>query len=144
MRVALVLGSGGLAGTAFHGGLLTALAERGWGRGWRTAVAYRYATGRPFTPVAAAPHDPARARWVPTYGAPISQRLPAFHRLDATASYFRRFGASWQGVAFYSLSNALDRANVHAYRYTADYSARIPVRSIFNRSHYVGMSLTRS
>ena len=30
MRVALVLGSGGLAGTAFHAGLLTALAERGW------------------------------------------------------------------------------------------------------------------
>lgn len=30
MRVGLVLGSGGLAGTAFHAGLLSALAERGW------------------------------------------------------------------------------------------------------------------
>jgi NTE family protein len=30
VRVALVLGSGGLAGTAFHAGLLSALAERGW------------------------------------------------------------------------------------------------------------------
>jgi NTE family protein len=30
MRVALVLGSGGLAGTAFHAGLLSALAARGW------------------------------------------------------------------------------------------------------------------
>jgi NTE family protein len=30
MKVALVLGSGGLAGTAFHAGLLSALAERGW------------------------------------------------------------------------------------------------------------------
>lgn len=29
-RVALVLGSGGLAGTAFHAGLLSALAVRGW------------------------------------------------------------------------------------------------------------------
>lgn len=30
MRVALVLGAGGLAGTAFHAGLLSALAARGW------------------------------------------------------------------------------------------------------------------
>jgi NTE family protein len=30
VRVVLVLGSGGLAGTAFHAGLLTALAGRGW------------------------------------------------------------------------------------------------------------------
>jgi NTE family protein len=30
VRVALVLGSGGLAGTAFHAGLLSALAARGW------------------------------------------------------------------------------------------------------------------
>jgi len=30
LRVALVLGSGGLAGTAFHAGLLSALADRGW------------------------------------------------------------------------------------------------------------------
>jgi NTE family protein len=30
VRVALVLGSGGLAGTAFHAGLLSALADRGW------------------------------------------------------------------------------------------------------------------
>jgi vitamin B12 transporter len=120
---------------------LTALAERRW-LGIISSVAYRYATGRPFTPVVSATFDPSRSMWAPTYGTPMSERLPDFHRLDFSIGHLRRFGESLQAVFFYSLSNALDRENVHAYRYSADYSQRIPVRSLFNRSHYFGATVT--
>jgi hypothetical protein len=48
-----------------------------------------------------------------------------------------------QGVVFWSISNLLDRENIHAYRYSADYTVRTSSRSIFNRAHYVGASITR-
>jgi hypothetical protein len=108
-----------------------------------SAVAYRHATGRPYTPVLGAIHDSARDVWIPTYGPPMSDRLPAYHRVDISASWFRQLGPSLQGVVFWSLSNALDRENVHAYRYSADYETRIPRRSLFNRAHYFGASITR-
>jgi vitamin B12 transporter len=120
---------------------VTALAERRW-LGIISSVAYRYATGRPFTPVVSATFDPSRSIWMPSYGTPMSERLPAYHRLDFSIGHLRRFSESLQVVFFYSLSNALDRENVHAYRYSADYSERIPVRSLFNRAHYFGASLT--
>ena len=122
---------------------ITALLEKRWPAFITTSAAYRHATGRPFTPVASATFDPQRSAWVPTYGAPMSERLPSFHRLDLSASILRRIGPV-QSVVFYSLSNVLDRENVHTYRYSPDYSQRIPVRSLFNRSHYFGFALTWS
>ncbi|MFN2564444.1 MAG: hypothetical protein ABR499_05460, partial [Gemmatimonadaceae bacterium] len=123
---------------------LTTMLTRQWARGVQTSAAYRHATGRPFTPVAAATFDDTRRLWVPTYGAPMSERLPSFHRLDVSASWLRRLSPSLQIVAYWSMSNVLDRANVHAYRYSSDYTRRFPVRSIFERSHYVGASVTKT
>ena len=73
----------------------------------------------------------------------MSARLPMYDRIDLSASWYRRFGASLEGVLYWSISNVLDRENVHAYRYTPDYSVRVPSRSIFNRAHYFGASITR-
>jgi hypothetical protein len=122
---------------------ITAIVERRWAGAIMTAVAYRHATGKPFTPVIGATHDATRDLWIPSYGPPMSERLPAYHRLDASASYFRQFSPSLQGVVYWSISNVLDRDNVHAYHYSRDYETRIPTRSIFNRAHYFGVSLTR-
>jgi hypothetical protein len=122
---------------------ITATAERQWPGSIRSAIAWRHATGRPFTPVVGATQDAVTSEWMPTYGPAMSDRLPAYHRVDASASWFRRFGPSVQGVLFWSISNVLDRENVHAYRYSPDYSQRIPSRSIFNRAHYFGASITR-
>jgi len=121
---------------------ITATAERKWGP-IVSALAYRHATGRPFTPVVGATYDAARSVWIPAYGPAMSDRLPVYHRIDVSASYFRRITPSLQGVLYWSISNLLDRENVHAYRYSPDYTARIPSRSIFNRAHYFGASITR-
>jgi hypothetical protein len=92
--------------------------------------------------VLGASFDAARDVWVPAYGAPYAERLPDFGRIDLSASYFRRLTPSLQGVAFVALTNVLDRHNVHGYTYAPDYRTRTPIRSLFNRSVYLGASLT--
>ena len=119
---------------------VTAVAERGWGR-LHTALSWRYATGRPFTPVVSAVPDTAPGVWIPTFGAPESGRLPAFQRLDLSVSWVQ---ALWRGnltILFVGVANALDRDNLYGYRYSADYAQRIPVRSQFKRSVYFGITM---
>jgi hypothetical protein len=111
--------------------------------GLRLGVAYRSATGRPVTPVNGAQYDPQRDVYFPQYGAPMSERLPAFRRVDLSISHFGALNKYFNRVLYLSLSNIFDRENVYAYRYSRDYTTRIPVRSIFNRAIYVGASLLR-
>jgi hypothetical protein len=105
-------------------------------------MAYRYATGRPFTPVAGSTFDASRQVYVPAYGAPMSERLPAFRRLDLSTSYFRQITPGLQSVVFVSLMNMLGRENAQSVRYSPDYSRRFVVPSIFERSVYFGGTIT--
>jgi vitamin B12 transporter len=121
---------------------MTAIADQALPRGWSFATALRYATGKPFTPVASATHDSSRDLWAPVYGAPYSERLPAAIKWDVSVSRVKRLSPRSTLVYFFSLDNVLDRTNLYQYTYNADYSRRIPVRSLFNRSFYIGGSLT--
>ncbi len=121
---------------------LTALAEKTWRNRWRLSVGAHYASGRPFTPVASASYDSAQTVWVPAYGAPMSERTPAFARMDVSASWLHQFWPRSVTIVFVSVNNAFDRANVFSVRYNADYTERIPLRSQFNRSFYFGVSTT--
>jgi hypothetical protein len=109
---------------------------------WHLGFSQRYATGRPYTPITGALFDSANDVWVPQYGTPMSERLPAFQRVDLGFTHLRRIGKN-TAVMYLSLSNVFDRENVFTYRYTQDYSSRIPVRSLFKRSVYVGASVTQ-
>jgi hypothetical protein len=120
----------------------TVVAERSLFGGVSASLAYRYATGRPFTPVSGATYDAQQQVYVPQYGVPMSERLPAFRRLDLSASYFRQLTPGVQSVAFVSLMNMLDRANAQQYTYNADYSRRSVVPSLFERSVYFGATIT--
>ena len=117
---------------------MTTVAERSLFAGIRGSVAYRFATGRPFTPVSGATYDSQYEVYVPSFGTAMSERLPAFRRLDVSASYFRQFRPGLQSVVFVSLMNVLDRNNAQRYRYSADYSQRFLVSSLFERSIYFG------
>ena len=121
---------------------MTAVAERTIVGGLRASMAYRYATGRPFTPVTGSLYDGTRQVFVPEYGAAMSERLPAFRRLDLSASYFRPVGSTLQTVAFVSVMNILDRENAQSFRYSPDYSTRHLVPSLFERSVYFGGTIT--
>jgi hypothetical protein len=120
---------------------MTAVAERTIVSTLRASVAWRYATGRPFTPVSGAMYDAAQHVYVPSYAAPMTERLPTFRRLDFSTSYFRQINPGLQSVVFVSLMNLLDRNNVQRYRYNADYSQRFADSSLFERSVYFGATL---
>ena len=120
---------------------MTAVAERPIISALRASVAWRYATGRPFTPVSGATYDGGQNVYVPAYSAPMSERLPAFRRLDFSTSYFRQINPGLQSVVFVSLMNLLGRNNVQRYRYSADYSQRFTDSSLFERSVYFGATL---
>jgi hypothetical protein len=121
---------------------LTTVAERTLPGGLRASIAYRYATGRPFTPAAGGTYDAMRQVFVPAYGAPMSERLPSFRRLDFSTIYFRQLTPGLQSVVFVSLMNMLDRTNAQSYRYSPDYSRRHLVPSLFERSVYFGGTIT--
>jgi hypothetical protein len=137
--------SGAMARAPFdvtHSGV--AILDQGLPKGWSLASAFRYATGKPFTPVVGATRDAARDMWIPSYGAAYSDRLPSAARLDFSLSRVTRLSAKNTLVYFAEVENLLDRDNVYQYTYTADYSRRIPIRSLFKRSIYVGASLTHA
>jgi hypothetical protein len=120
----------------------TLVAEKNFGVGWNASGAVRYATGKPFTPVAGATFDQSRSIWVPHYGAGYSERLPPLRRVDLSLSKFTRLSPQTFLVLFASVNNLFDRVNIYDYRYNPDYTQRIPIRSLFNRSFYVGGSVS--
>jgi hypothetical protein len=111
-------------------------------KGWSFSAAWRYATGKPFTPVTGATFDAGLGVWQPAYGAPNSERLPPLRRVDLALSRVTRISGGNQLVYFFSLDNVFDRDNIYQYTYNANYTQRIPVRSLFKRSVYFGGSLT--
>jgi hypothetical protein len=113
-------------------------------RGWSVSGAVRYATGKPYTPVAGAAFDSLRRVWTPAYGAANSLRMPAYAKVDLAVSRYTKPSRSFVLVYFFSLDNILDRENLYQYTYNTDYTQRIPVRSLFNRSFYLGASLTHT
>ncbi len=121
---------------------LTLVADKNFGVGWSASGALRYATGKPYTPVSGATFDQSRNVWVPSYAAPFSQRLPPLQRVDLSLSRFMRLSPQTFLVLFASVNNLFDKVNVYDYRYSPDYTKRIPIRSLFNRSFYVGGSIS--
>jgi hypothetical protein len=121
---------------------LLLVTETAWHRNqWRAGVAYRAATGRPITPILGGVSN-GSGGFDPLYGAPMSDRLPAFNRVDMSLSTIRALTPAWQIVVYSSISNALDKANVFAYRYSEDFAQRLPIRSAFKRAFYLGASLS--
>ena len=123
---------------------ITLIGDQDLPKGWSVSGAFRYATGKPYTPVVGAMLDSSQGAWQPIYGAANSLRLPAAQRVDLSISRVTHPGASTVLVYFAEVENLFDRDNLYEYTYNADYTRRIPVRSLFNRSLYVGASLTHT
>ncbi|HUQ20294.1 MAG TPA: TonB-dependent receptor [Gemmatimonadaceae bacterium] len=110
-------------------------------KNWEAGAAYRYATGRPFTPVSGATFNTDEKRWIPSYAPPFSERLPTLTRFDLSLSNIRQLAPGWQIVMYGSVTNVLGRHNIYRYTYSFDYTQRIPVASLFDRALYVGASI---
>ena len=113
---------------------LTVVAEKNFGIGWNASGAFRYATGKPHTPVTGATFDQTRQLWVPSYGPPFSQRLTPLQRVDLSISRFMPLSPESFLVVFASVNNLFDRVNIFEYRYSkrlhGAHSRSKPVQSL--------------
>ena len=101
-------------------------------------VRWRTASGRPWTPVAAA--LPRGAGYEPVFGPINSRRAPRYERLDLSGDFFTNLGGA-PVVLFGGVTNVLDRYNVLAYAWSPDFRERRPVTSATPRTVYVGISV---
>ena len=106
-------------------------------------AAWRYSTGRPYTPISDAIPDQQHDFYYPIEGPVNSKRLPDFQRLDVNLSYFMPLTSNLSVVLYGSISNVLDRNNVMDYTYNRDYSEREPVYSNYGRFMYFGFTMER-
>jgi vitamin B12 transporter len=104
-------------------------------------VAWRYATGRPFTDITGAT-DIGNGVFAPIYAAPFAERLSPIIRTDAAVSRLLNVGANRFAVAYAGLGNLFGRRNVQTVTWSRDYSERLMIRSVFNRSIFVGCNLS--
>ncbi|MCG8607609.1 TonB-dependent receptor, partial [bacterium] len=120
---------------------LTLVGKYTIGNRWSAGLTFRYATGRPFTPVVEAERDAQFNFYTPFEGPVNSERLPDYHRLDANLSYFWPFENDYV-ILYLALSNVLNRKNVLNYDYSIDYSERSPRTTNFSRFVYFGATFT--
>jgi vitamin B12 transporter len=115
-----------------------AVARIAVGAAWELGFTGRYATGRPFTPITGAESTPEGTA-APIYGRVHSERLPDYVRLDGRLTRVVPLSGGVL-VGYLEGLNLLDRRNVMAYTYDADYRNRHPVDSFFaKRTLVLGM-----
>ena len=100
---------------------------------WRVGVNYKYATGRPFTPVEDSQLNPLSGIYEPIYGVDNSERYPDYHRLDFRITHLNQLFNRYFTVFYIEAINILDIENLFGYSYSPDYSERYRVKSYFGR-----------
>ncbi len=99
---------------------------------------YSFATGRPFTPLLGREWAPESLSYIPEWGAPYSERLPAYQRMDLNGSWSFLF-LKRMIVLYFGITNLLDNENISRYDYGDDYAGRRDQPSIFGRSLFAGI-----
>lgn len=92
---------------------------------WLFSAKFKYATGRPYTPVVGSYYDPVAGQWFRINGEINSARLPTYQRLDLRfdKSFYRK---RWSLTTYFDLQNAYDAANVNGFSYNNDYTESSP------------------
>jgi vitamin B12 transporter len=98
-------------------------------RDWSVGATGRYGTGAPRTPIVGGEQTPD-GRTAPVHGRLMSERLPAYTRLDARVMrHIRMPGALL--TTFVEVLNATNRANVATFTYDPTYTSREAVHTFF-------------
>jgi len=112
---------------------LTVIAKYNITPAFQVGVNYKYATGRPFTPVVNSNYIPDLDIFEPVYGNDNSDRHPTYQRLDIRLTYLTQLFDNYFTVIFVEGLNILDINNIFGYSYNKDYTQRIRVDSYFGR-----------
>jgi hypothetical protein len=96
-------------------------------------INYKYATGRPFTPVVGSEYIPQLAIYKPKYGVKNSGRYKNYQRLDLRITYLSQLYGKYFTVLYVEALNILDFRNLFGYTYSFDYKETKGVVSYFGR-----------
>ncbi|NVO10655.1 MAG: TonB-dependent receptor [Bacteroidales bacterium] len=94
---------------------------------WYLGLKDRFATGKPYTSNQFEYHN-ARVRY--------------YNVLDASMNYKISFKKSNLNVIYIAINNILGRQNIFGYRYSDDYSERVPISSTMLRNIYFGINVS--
>jgi hypothetical protein len=107
---------------------LTASATLRGGTDWSLGSTFRYGTGAPLTPIIGG--EERDGRLVPRYGVIMSERLPAYQRLDARLMRFIR-AERFLVTSYVEVLNISDRPNAASVTYDAAYRRSGTVDTFF-------------
>ena len=114
---------------------LTASLTRTLGDDWSVGSTLRYGTGAPRTQIVRGT-TAGDGRPEPIYGPLMSERLPAYARLDTRVMRYVRL-SNMLLTAYAEVLNVGGRANVSGYAYDASYATREPVHTFFASRTFV-------
>lgn len=100
---------------------------------WQLGINYKYATGRPYTPIEGSNFIDYQNIYEPIYGKKNSARYPDFQRLDFRITHLNQIFGKYFTVLYIEMLNILDINNMFGYTYNSDYSIQKVVKSYFGR-----------
>jgi len=112
---------------------LTVIAKYNITQAFQAGINYKFATGRPFTPVESSNYRSDLDIFEPVYASDNSDRYPIYQRLDIRLTYLTQLFNNYFTVLYLEGLNILDINNIFGYSYSRDYSKRFKVDSYFGR-----------
>ena len=122
---------------------LSVVAKYNFSSMWQIGITFKYATGRPFTPIVSSAYLPNQNIFKPIYGSSNSGRYPDYKRLDFRITHLNQLFGKYFAVFYIETLNILNFNNLFGYSYNKNYSERHVIKSYFGRrTIVVGMSIT--
>ena len=110
---------------------------------WQLGINFKYATGKPYSPVAGSIYHEEVNLYEPVYTKDNSARYPDYKRLDLRVTHLNQFFDNLFAVFYVEALNILDIENLFGYTYSADYTEQEKIRSYFGkRTIVVGTIIT--
>ena len=100
---------------------------------WQVGVNFKYATGRPYSPIAGSTYYPEQDLYEPVYGEDNSARYPNYKRVDLRLTHMNQLFGKLFTIFYVEALNILDIDNLFGYTYTRDYSEQQKIRSYFGK-----------
>lgn len=100
---------------------------------WQIGVNAKYATGRPYTPIATSLYRDDLKIFEPVYTPTNSNRYPDYKRVDVRLTYFNQLFGNVPFVAYMEGLNIMNFQNIFGYTYSPDYSEKKEIESYFGR-----------
>ena len=101
---------------------------------WHIGINAKYATGRPYTPIASSQYRDDLKIYEPVYAPTNSKRYPDYKRVDVRLTYFNQLFGNVPFVAYMEGLNIMNFQNIFGYTYSADYSDKKEIKVLWKKN----------